>query len=178
MSQLQKYTCDEDRCESPHPKHGTCTYKKVEGTPYCQIHGGSNIKYHQDKREKRNYNLMMFQHEINDKMDASNLTSLHEEICLLRMMIEKHINACTTNTDLLLKSHVISDLVMKVQQTAKTLSHLENVFGNLLDKRMQHKFATTIVEIVSKTLKEVIDDDNLCESVISDICDQVLAIDI
>ena len=69
-------------------------------------------------------------------------------------MIEEKINRCTDETDLLLVSGPLSDLIMKVEKVVASCNRLEMKLGNLLDRTKVVQFAQTVVAIVSNYVDE------------------------
>lgn len=138
---------------------GQCRLKVMaigEGnyTDYCIVHGGQSQKNAFDRKQARNYRIDQLRSRIDEKLDADQLKSLREEICLLRLLVEERFNRCTDHTDLILQSGPISDLIMKVERVVSTCHKLEGAMGQLMDKQALLQFANQVISIISNHLPE------------------------
>jgi len=145
---------DENRCQHIIPTSGQCSLKACEGSKYCPAHGGNKGFQAKEKNELRNYRLSKFRSRIGELGNNDAILSLKDEIGILRLLIEEKINRCTDDTDLLLMSGPLSDLIMKVERVVCSCNKLESRLGNLLDKNAVIQFAQTVVNIVSKHCDE------------------------
>ena len=147
---------DPNRCQAM--RHdGQCTNKavKIDGDTYgthCLVHGGNKQIASQEKKKLRIYNIGKFQAQLEKMADSPILKSLHEEVGLLRMMLETIITRCETDVDLIINSHVISDLILKIEKTVVSTNKLEKSMGQHLDKAAILQFASEVVNIVGKVL--------------------------
>lgn len=137
-----------DRCEAT-VTQGQCPYTKAEGTNYCPMHGSNSGRIARQQETIRNYRLARWQQRINDFADNDQIKSLREEIGILRMMMEEMLIKCTDTTELMLYSHRISDLAMKIERLVVSCDKLENRMGMLLSKRAVLQLAGTYVNIIN-----------------------------
>jgi len=155
-----------ERCEPDDPhrcqasgKHGQCPYKAMEkpdGSGYfnhCPRHNASRVKEF-ERASMRNYRLGKFQARVEEFADNDQVKSLREEVGITRMMLEETVNQCQSNTDFVLASNKISDLVMKIEKLVASCHKLEQSTGFLLDKASITRLADSIIEIVSERVDE------------------------
>ena len=142
---------DPRRCQAVMPTIGQCLNKAVEGSNYCYAHGGNKGEEAKKRRDMNNYRLAKYKQQRAEELSSSDkITSLKDEIALLRILIEERWNRCTNAQELLLSSGPLSDLVMKCKSVTETCYKLDTKLGNLLDRNKILQFAQVIVEILSK----------------------------
>jgi hypothetical protein len=153
---------DPERCQGV-SAHGQCQNKATPGFKYCLYHGG----YPQDKdeAEKRNYNLGLWQCQLQQKLESSTIKSLRDEVGILRILLEKTISRCTDDQDLLLQTNIISDLISKVERTVVSCHKLEQSLKNVLDKQEVLQLASEILAIIAQNVT----DSNIIKTIATDI---------
>lgn len=141
---------DPHRCQST-IQGGTaqCYNKAEQGSNYCSMHGGAG---HVDKF--RNYHFARFKDKILEKADSPVLKELHEEVGLLRFVLESIINKCENEVDLMIQSGPITDLVIKIEKLVVSCNTLDSKLGNTMDKAQLLKFAGIIIEIISNNVED------------------------
>jgi hypothetical protein len=115
------------------------------------------------------YRLQVWQQRVEEFAANEQITSLAGEIGILRLILEEIIVQCKTQTDLIMFSSRISDLVMNVDKIVNTFDKIENKNGNLLDKSAALVLAGKIVDIIG----EHIDDPVKIDKISNDIIDLV-----
>lgn len=147
-----------ERCEPDDPnccqglnKHGQCNLKAVPGQKYCRIHFGFGQKK-SELEATRNYRLNRYQNRVNEFADNAQVKSLREEIGVLRMLLEETVNKCQNDTDLMIYSTKISDLVVKIQKLVESCHKLEQSTGMLLDKSTVMYLGDVIINIVGEVV--------------------------
>jgi hypothetical protein len=145
---------DPNRCQ-----YGNCKNIAVEKSKYCLAHGGNHAARTAEKERMKNYRLAKFKDRATELSEGDNITSLRDEVALLRMLIEERINRCNDTSDLLLISGPLSDLILKVEKVVSSMHRLESKLGLHLDKTRIIQFAQVIIEIIGKyeTNPEVLD---------------------
>ena len=152
---------DPHRCQAVRHNGNQCINEAVqfEDGSYgknCIVHGGASQLESEQKNKLRNYNLTKFRARIYDKANSEHIKSLRDEIGILRMVLETHINRCTDDTSLLLESHKISDMIDKISKLVTACHKIEGAMGQLLDKQMILQFAAEVVEIVGNNIADKI----------------------
>lgn len=143
---------DPDRCQGV-DAHGQCQYKKCEDADYCGRHGGPAQSQAAEKKRISNYRLLKFQAKLDQMAENPTVKSLRDEVAILRILMEERLNKCKDDSDLLMQSHTISDLVMKIDRLVTSCHKLEGSMGQLLDKPAIMNFATEIVNLISRVLE-------------------------
>lgn len=158
---------DSHRCQgSLKGQGGQCPYKAVEGTKYCPMHTGQSIRTMVLEQEKSNYRLGRYQARVERFANNSQVKSLREEIGITRMLLEEIVNSCKDETDLIIKSGKISEMVMKIEKLVVSCHKLEVQSGLLLDKVAITNFANTLITIINKHIPN--------SDTVSTIADQIL----
>ena len=152
---------DEDdprRCQFVN-RTGQCRNISVEGSNFCKAHGGFNAIRKKQKEDMRNYRLAKFKARALELSDSDNISSLRDEVALLRMLIEEKINRCNDASQLLMMSGPLSDLIIKVEKVVTSMNRLEGRLGMHLDKTKIIQFSQVMIEIIGKYIDnpEVLD---------------------
>jgi hypothetical protein len=142
-----------ERCEGT-VETGQCPYNKIEGTKFCSMHGYNKPNDAVVTEIKRNYQLRRFKERVNDLADNDQVKSLREEIGILRMCMEEILNKCEDSTDLLMSSHRIADLAVKIEKLVVSCHKLESGMGMLLSKRAVIQLAGEYVQIINNYITD------------------------
>lgn len=142
-----------NRCQGI-DKTGQCRYMadtKEDGSygKFCGRHKGKTDAV-DTANAIRNYRLTKFRAQVEQKADSGAIKSLREEIGITRQVLETFINRCEDETDLMIHSNKISDLVIKIEKLVSSCHRLERSTGQLLDKSAIIQVAGVFVEIVSE----------------------------
>lgn len=156
---------DPRRCQGVKPTIGQCWNKAAENSNYCYAHGGNKGVEAAQRKAMRNYRLNKFKARAEELGDSDQITSLKDEVALLRMLIEEKINSCQDTQELLLRSGPLSDLLMKTASVVEKCHRLDSRLGNLLDRSKVLQFAQVVVEIISSR----IDDEKILDEISSEI---------
>jgi hypothetical protein len=132
--------CDRPGCKNIH----------VDGSLFCLCHGGCKAAERTAKNNLRNYRLSKFKERVGELSNSDEITSLRDEVGILRQIIEERINHCNDTTDLLLISVPLSDLIMKAQKLVESMDKLEYKMGKHLSKEKVINLAQTLIEIIGK----------------------------
>jgi len=155
MREVKLVRADEDdpnRCQGI-TKTGQCPYLADAGLNFCAMHKGMSDTIARNNNI-RNYRLTKFKAEIEQKADSSSIKSLREEIGITRQLLETIINRCEDETDLMIHSNKISDIVLKIEKLVSSCHRLEKSTGQLLDKSAIIQVAAMFVEIVSEFVSD------------------------
>lgn len=163
-----------DRCEPDDPKRcqavrhnaGQCINRAVEGSQYCPVHGGNKAVELAAAQNLRSYRLVKYKARHDQFTTDPGIKSLREEIGILRILVEERMNLCQTDTDLLLHSAPLSDLIMKVEKLVSSCNRLEGQLGVMLDKTQALQFATEVIDIIGRYVEN--------EETLSQIADEII----
>ena len=159
---------DEDdprRCQCIRPSQGQCYNVSVDNSNYCPAHGGNKAFEAAKNKELRNYRLNKFKARIQELGNSDEVISLRDEVAILRILIEEKINRCDDESDLLLMSGPLSDLIMKVEKVVNSCNRLEARLGDHLDKTKVLQYAQMIVQIIANH----VEDDKIIEAINEEI---------
>jgi hypothetical protein len=146
---------DPDRCQSV-TRSGQCVYKAVEGSNYCPRHGGNKAVEAAAREENRRYRLAILQSEYKHFADDDKIKGLQEEIGLLRLTLQTHLDTVREPGDLLLISHQITDIIEQISRLVERCHKLDQSLGGLLDRKKIITFAEEVVQIITAELTKVI----------------------
>lgn len=142
---------DPRRCQA-NGTQGQCPCISVPGKTFCKMHGGAAGI---DEAGARNYRLTRYKAEVQRMTESSQIKSLREELGILRLIMETHLNQCQSDTDLILKSQQIGDLAMKIEKMVSSCNKLDTHLGQVLDKQALLNFASEIINIVSEEVPDM-----------------------
>ena len=148
----QKITdpADPKRCQANNA-HGQCSFIKIPGSDYCHVHGGSNGM---KKKSLQNYRLARWQMRTAELANSEGVKSLRDEIGILRMMLEEKLNQVDNVTELMVVSHVISDLILKIEKVVMTCHKIEKSMGELLDRSDILTIASQIISAIEAEISD------------------------
>lgn len=153
---------DPSRCQGV-GKFGQCPFLAIgtrangaapwDGIKYCHRHqGASHIK--ERNKEARTYLVAKYQERIGFKATDPKIKSLREEMGILRMLLETKLNAVTDDTELLMQSGQISNLVQNIGQLIKVAHHIEKDMNILLDKSQAEQWVGELGEIIGRYIED------------------------
>ncbi len=144
---------DPTRCQAS-TRAGQCNLKAVPNGKCCLVHGGAMALKNEEQKNLKNYRLAKFRVRITELGSSSHLTSLTDEVGILRMLIEEMINTCDDESELLLRAGPLADLLMKAEKLVTSCHRLDSKLGNLLSKDQVMQFAQLVVEIISNEIAD------------------------
>lgn len=167
--QVKKVPYDEhpDRCTHIIGGQGQCGNLGTGPGANCLAHGGGSTANAKTQKRVRAYKLQVFMADLEDHLGYTDLTGLRDEVALMRLLVETKINDCKDNSDLVMNSAGIADLVMKVQGLVVNCQKLEANLGKHIDATSLLGFAHKVIEIIS----DVLDD----EEKIREIADRLVS---
>ena len=158
---------DPERCQGV-GKHGQCQCKVIPGSKFCKMHGGPTVH----TEGVRNYRLTRWQAQLERMGDNPNIKSLRDELAILRMLMEERLNLCKDSHDLLLQSHVISDLATKIEKVVTSCTRLDHQLGRTLDKSAILNFANEVIQILGEEISDTTVLDRIATKIIESVDNQ------
>lgn len=70
------------------------------------------------------------------------------------MILETRLNQIEDESGLLLQSHTISDMVMKIERAVMSCQKVEGLTGQMLDKQDVAEFGSRVIAIIHSYVKE------------------------
>lgn len=156
---------DPRRCQGVIPSQGQCPIKAEDGSDFCIVHGGPGARAAAKNKRQKQYLLHRWNKRKDDFSDHSELKNLHEEIGILRMLIEQRLNGCLTELDLMAAAGPLADLIMKVEKLISSSTRMEEKLGLMLDQQQAMQLIDEIINIIS---------DHVDESTLAEIADQIV----
>lgn len=156
-----------ERCEFILSNDQQCGNKAEPGVTRCPLHGANKQVAAQEARSLRQYRLARFQAKFEDKAGHNKLKTLHEEVAIMKMILEEKINSCTDLTELLLSAGPLSDLVLKVQKLVESCDRLDHKAGNFLDRTRIQNIATGLMQVVASKINEYAAANDISEESVS-----------
>jgi len=156
----------EDYSNNPKCKVKGCMLNAITDSEYCKNHT-KFMGQHPDAERKRvfNYNLDKFRARVEGFAISPALKNLHEEIGVLRMMLETLINKCQDDHDLMMNSTQISSMVCNIERLVVSANKLDINLGQLLDRNQATQLAEELIQIIT----EEIDDESRIANIASRI---------
>jgi hypothetical protein len=134
--------------------NGQCHFKAQEGKKMCPVHAGSMSATREAATALKNYNLTKYQARVGELANSNGVKSLRDEIGILRMMLESKLNGIQDDMSLMIESHQISDMILKIEKLVVSCHKLEQNMGALLDKSSILSLAAKIVTIIGEMVPE------------------------
>jgi len=144
---------DPRRCQGINAR-GQCEFRAIDGSEYCPIHGANKQLEAKDKEDVHNLLLTRYRREVKRLGNNEHIMSLKDEIGVLRMMMERILNNCRGDADLILFSPQLSDLVMKTSKVVSDCHKIEEKTGQLLSREALGSFALRVIELVNEHVKD------------------------
>ena len=148
---------DPNRCQGIN-QNRQCMFLANPGTKYCGRHMAA-FTTNEEQNNIRNYRLTKFKAQIEEKADSGAIKSLREEIGITRQVLETFINKCGDETDLMIYSNKISDLVIKIEKLVTSCHRLEKSTSQLLDKTAIIQVAAFFIDIISEYVDEEVQEE-------------------
>lgn len=163
-----EYPADPDRCQAV-TANGQCQCKHTTDSIYCEIHCGNYDRQKVENKNIRNYYAAKWRAKLNGYTDSNDVKSLRDEIGILRMMLDAHLEQCTSEADIVLRSGAMSDLVTKIEKVVSSTDKLEKSLGLMLDKQSILQFATVIIGILTEKVenKELLE--NIADAILMEV---------
>lgn len=143
-----------NRCQSIGAQGSQCMNEGLllqDGTyaKYCSMHGGVDAANRLTESNKTQYRLAKWNRRIGEFAQNSQVKGLRDEIGILRMVLEEHLNKCNDANDLILSSSIVSDIVLKIEKVVTSCHKLEASMGQLLDRQQIIQLAESIIAVIS-----------------------------
>jgi len=135
-----------------------------EGSTLCYAHRPPN-------HSLKNYHLAKWNQRISDKANSPHIKSLRDEIGILRMLLEEKLQSCTNNTELILQSGPIANLIEKIERVVISCHKLEGSMNLLMDKAQLLQFASRVVEIIGSCVQDQATLDQISEKILKELSD-------
>ena len=174
MTEIIKVTDLEspERCQSM-TANGQCINKvSAVGGTVCPMHGGNSQVQSQDAKSMRNYRLTKFRAQTERLSNSTGIKSLTDEIGILRVLMEERLNQCENATDLMMQSHTIGDLAMKIEKLVVSCVKIESNLSSTMDKASLLQFASQVVGIISDNVEDTGTVDIIGQAIINLIGDK------
>lgn len=112
------------KCQASSPAM-PCRHVAVDGTDYCPRHGGTRIRRRQADQRLKMYHLQQWKKRVDEFSGQPDIKNLHEEIGIIRMMLEETLNQCDDANTLLQHAGRITSMVDKVQTLVATVDKMD-----------------------------------------------------
>jgi hypothetical protein len=144
---------DPERCKGAAPD-GQCWNRAEHGSDYCLAHGGKSTALAESKRA---YLLVDVQRRVRlaQLAEHDDIKSLREEIALARLLVEKRLNACKNDEELIASAGAINTMLLTLERLVKSANTIEQNLGTLLAKSAVLKLGQSICHIVVEELEHV-----------------------
>jgi hypothetical protein len=159
-----------ERCQGV-GKTGQCPFKRIDGSEFCPRCAGAS-QGHIEKKKMSNYRLNRWQRRMEDFAESDTVKSLRDEIGITRMLLEEILNQCKDETDLLMHSNRISDLVIKIEKLVTSCHRLEKSSSMLLDKNRITHLANIVVDVIG----EFVEDEDVIMNVAEKLLGEIMTV--
>lgn len=157
-----------DTCRRVSNKTGVY-YRAVEGTRFCSRHGAESSLNSQKLAAASMYRLQRWQARMREFTQADGVKSLRDEVGILRVLLEEMINRCDSPDKLLMFSARIAQLTQDIGRLVISCDRLERSLGQNMDKPTALRFASKIVDIIDKYVKDPEALDNISRDILEEL---------
>lgn len=158
---------DPERCEGL-AGNNQCRFRRVPGSRYCPVHDKQSSK--RREKELHMYMLGQWQARTQELANHDDLRTVNQELGLLRMLLERIVNMCSSDNDIEIRSSKIESLVTRIEHMVVTCNNLEMKTGKVLDKSALLRIAGSIIDIITKHIP----DQELCGKIGDEIVERIL----
>ena len=130
------------------------SFNKIAHIKTCPKHGGNLALKQLEKKIVHSYRLKEWAQRLDEFAEDEQVKTLRGEIGVLRLVLEQTLNKCETNTELILYSSKISDLVTKIEKTVVSADKLEQRLGLVMDRTQALMFVGNIINILQKHIQD------------------------
>ena len=144
---------DPNRCQgSTH--YGQCRHMAEPGDKLCRACGGKDKLAIANRRQ---YNLANAEYasRIAQFAESDHVKSLREEIAMVRLLIEKRVNAINNDTELIAACGPLQQLTLTMEKLVKTCHSMEKDMGDLMSRTALLVLAQKMLEIVSEEIEKI-----------------------
>ena len=142
---------DPNRCQA-NMAFSQCNIRAVPGTKYCMLHGGAKAIASKKRKSHNMYRLGKWQERVREMGESKNVKSLRDEIGILRMLLEERFATINNSTELLIQSHTLSELNLKIERVVLSCHKVEKSMGDLIDRSEIIRFADLLNSAVQEVL--------------------------
>jgi len=142
---------DQDRCQSSAGLN-QCMNRSVVGTSHCKAHGGASIAARNERAAIHKFRKTKWYDAIKDEYDQSSVKSLHGEVAVLKMLLTNLVGRIQTESDLMIQTGSISDLVVKIDKVVTSCHKLDKEQSMLVDQATVMQFAMSVSEVIMQEL--------------------------
>ena len=141
---------------------GQCTHDQMDGSRFCTTHttGGQTKLIDQ---------YLISQKVLGDAPQrhagADEIKSLRVEIALIRALIEKRINVCECDAEIINAMPLLKDSFLAVEKLVTACHNMETKLGHLLNKSAIMSLAQKLVHIIDENLQGVPNREKIVEKI-------------
>ena len=140
-----------DRCDGI-TAHGQCTFKRVENSKFCRIHGGNATEITNRKNAIYQIKAARVRERHEQFSDAEGWRSTREEIGILRLTLEEILNKCDDSSSLTLSVPQISQLVGQIDKLINNSLKLDEHLGKLISEEKMILLINALLDAVYETI--------------------------
>lgn len=143
-----------DRCQAVNSQ-GQCRRKKVEGSNFCEAHGGNRALQANIKHRINRYKLDQYKSKYG-QLDTEH-KDLKDEITLMRILIQEFMSLIERDGEngLIMYSGRIADYIAKLEKIVKTCQTIDLQNSKMLDQNQALIFAEQICDLISETVTDI-----------------------
>lgn len=160
---VTKAAKDEVCCDATLPSGNKCSYLPIEGSIYCQYHGGRRrADLATAKRESiYDWTQTKYLQSIEQGIHrSSRSTSLKEELGMVRILLQTLIETFEDKNAAFLKSGEILALVSKIESIAKTTHTIDKELGELVSRDEAKEIGSKMLQVLVDNLTVFVNDKN------------------
>lgn len=116
-----------------------------------------------------NYRLLHHQQRLDRGKSSPDVKSLRDEVVILRIVMEEHLNKCKTTEEFLMYAGRIQTLAVDIGKVLQQCHTLEEKTGFVIDKSKVLKIADGISDVIQKYIPDKATQDTISQEIILQI---------
>lgn len=156
---------DPNRCQATYAE-GQCSKLALPGRKFCRQHSGGAAPHDQEKQayllSRAEYSKRLAELEAHQEP----VRELQRAIALTHMLIERRLDACKTDQELMAACGPLNQLVLTMERLVKSAVQIERDLGALLSKTAVLNLAQQLVQVLIEELRDIPDYEHVVDRVI------------
>jgi len=129
---------------------GQCSKQATPPSRFCDAHSATNAE-----RVINQYRITnsLLGDPIDRHARANEIKSIHTEIAILRSLLERRINQCETEADVVANTAVFQSLALAIDKLATSCHTMDVKLGNSLSKQAVMSLAQKLIGIIDANVR-------------------------
>jgi hypothetical protein len=157
-----------NRCQAVTHKGEQCKADALLGTNRCRHHSGVSLLA---KKDLRTYRLAHaeFRDRHQELSSFDKDSSLGEEIALVRQLVERRLNSCKNDTELLASCSSLNELLLTLERLRRSAHQIDRDSGHYITRSQLRRLGQRVAEIIVNRLEGIPDYHERIDQILEDL---------